>query len=158
MLRLSEPADLYNYGGSKIGSGQPAAQEREKLWQMAKCEQGYRCQVCGADVEGIAHSSLYLQFVIGWIEAEQLHTAPERHIRCEPTLSQFIVDDAFEPVVLEGDFDKRQLDPQFVAQREQLVTRGWRRLQELAEREEGFIPEYPLAEFRLHDSDKEPGD
>ena len=36
------------------------------------------------------------------------------------------------PVVVEGQFDKRQLDPQFVKERETLVTRGWRRLKELS--------------------------
>ena len=47
----------------------------------------------------------------------------------------------------EGSFDKRQLDADFVAQREELVTRGWQRLKEVVK--SGLpIVEYPLAEFR----------
>ena len=99
---------------------------------MAKCEEGYRCDVCGGDVEEITDSDLYLRFVIGMLDPETLHTASERHLRCNPVLAQFIVDDAFEPVVVEGDFDKRQLDTAYVRERESLVTRGYRRLREVA--------------------------
>jgi hypothetical protein len=112
---------------------------------MAKCDEGYLCEVCGKDVSQITDSDLYLRYVIGMIEPEVLHTSKERHIRCNPTLAQFIVDDDFEPVVAEGDFDKRQLDTEFVAQRESLVTRGWRRLQEVVQTEEAII-NYPLPE------------
>jgi hypothetical protein len=115
---------------------------------MAKCEEGYLCEVCGEDVTDITQSDLYLRFVIGMLDPETLHTTPERHIRCNPTLAQFIVDDAFEPVTVEGAFDKRLLDPEFVRQREQLVTRGWRRLQELLGAEGLPITEYPLEELR----------
>ena len=99
---------------------------------MAKCEEGYLCDVCGGDVEEITDSDLYLRYVIGMLDPETLHTTRERHIRCNPVLAQFIVDDDFAPVVVEGDFDKRRLDPAYVHQRETLVTRGWRRLRELA--------------------------
>ncbi len=115
---------------------------------MAKCEQGYLCEVCGNDVESIAESDLYLRFVIGMLDPETLHTTPERHIRCNPTLAQFIVDESFEPVTVEGDFDKRRLDPSFVAQRETLVTRGWRRLQELVGVADMAITDYPLPEVQ----------
>jgi hypothetical protein len=115
---------------------------------MAKCEQGYLCEVCGEEVADITQSDLYLRFVIGMLDPETLHTTPERHIRCNPLLAQFIVDEGFEPVVVEGDFDKRRLDPEFVRQREELVTRGWRRLRELAGVEGMAITEYPLPEVR----------
>jgi hypothetical protein len=115
---------------------------------VAKCEEGYLCEVCGEEVADITVSDLYLRFVIGMLDPETLHTAPERHIRCNPVLAQFIVDDAFEPVVVEGDFDKRLLDPQSVQTKEMLVTRGWRRLQELAGAEELPLTEYPLPEVR----------
>ena len=95
---------------------------------MAKCEEGYLCDVCGGDVEAITDSDLYLRFVIGEVDPETLHTTRERHIRCNPVLAQFIVDDDFEPVTVAGVFDKRQLDALYVRQRETLVTRGWRRL------------------------------
>ena len=114
---------------------------------MAKCDQGYLCEVCGDEVEDITESDLYLRFVLGEIEARSLLTAPERHIRCNPVQAQFIVDPAFEPVVVEGAFAKRELDPEDVARREELVTRAWRRLQEV--RGLGIpISEYPLEEVR----------
>ena len=111
---------------------------------MARCELGYLCEVCGEEVEDITGSDLYLRYVIGEIEARNLMTAPERHLRCNPVMAQFIVDPAFEPVVVEGPFDKRLLDPEEVSRREDLVTRGWRRLQEV--RQLGLpISDYPLS-------------
>jgi hypothetical protein len=112
---------------------------------MAKCDEGYLCEVCGEDVAEITESDLYLRYVIGLIDPETLHTTAERHIRCNPALAQFIVDDDFPPVALEGPFDKRRLDGAFVRERETLVTRGWRRLREV--RGLGLpIIEYPLPE------------
>jgi hypothetical protein len=114
---------------------------------VAKCEEGYICEVCGKDVADLASSDLYLRYVIGMLDPETLHTVKERHIRCNATLAQFIVDEDFAPVFVDGDFDKRKLDPLFVQQREQLVTRGWRRLKEIA----GLnlpIVDYPLPEVR----------
>ena len=113
---------------------------------MARCEQGYLCDVCGGDVENLWESDLYLRYVIGQVDPETLHTQRERHIRCNPTLAQFIVDPAFEPVVIEGPFDKRQLDPAFVGDRESLISRGWRRLQELAQSGDLSMLDYPLPE------------
>ncbi len=114
---------------------------------MAKCEEGYLCDVCGGDVEAITDSDLYLRFVIGEVDPEVLHTSRERHIRCNPVLAQFITDEEFEPVAVEGPFDKRQLDATYVRQRELLVTRGWRRLKELSGLELPII-DYPLPEVR----------
>lgn len=114
---------------------------------MAKCEEGYLCEVCGRDVEEMADSDLYLRYVIGLVEPEALHTTRERHIRCNPTLAQFIVDDEFQPVIVEGPFDKRALDPAEVQERERLVTRGWRRLREVTQAESRII-DYPLPEVR----------
>jgi hypothetical protein len=112
---------------------------------MAKCEEGYLCDVCGLDVAELTDSDLYLRYIVGMLDPEVLHTTSERHIRCNPTLAQYIVADDFEPVVVVGPFDKRQLDQVYVREREQLVTRGWRRLKEIA----GLglpIIEYPLPE------------
>jgi len=112
---------------------------------MAKCEEGYLCDVCGQDVAELTDSDLYLRYVIGLLDPEVLHTTAERHIRCNPTLAQYIVADDFEPVTIDGPFDKRALDPAFVRDQETLVTRGWHRLQEVA----GLgipIIEYPLPE------------
>jgi hypothetical protein len=114
---------------------------------MAKCEEGYLCDVCGQDVAELVDSDLYLRYVIGMLDPEVLHTTSERHIRCNPTLAQYIVADDFELVTVDGPFDKRQLDPDFVRERERLATRGWARLKEVA----GLgipIIEYPLPEVR----------
>ena len=114
---------------------------------MAKCDEGYLCEVCGEEVEEIVDSDLYLRFVIGSLDPEILHTSPERHIRCNPTLAQFIVDDRFESVTVSGDFDKRLLDPDHTRQRERLVTKGWLRLREVASLDIPIV-EYPLPEVR----------
>lgn len=115
---------------------------------MAHCEQGYLCDTCGGDVEHLWESDLYLRYVIGRIDPETLHTTRERHIRCNPTLAQFIVDADFPPVVVDGDFDKRTLDPAFVRQQERLITRGWKRLKELAHQNGVSLLDYPLPEVR----------
>jgi hypothetical protein len=113
---------------------------------MAKCDEGYLCCICGEDVANITDSDLYLRFVIGALDPELLHVTPERHIRCNPLLAQFIVADDFEPVVVEDEFTKSLLDPVFVHQRERLVTRGWKRLQEIRTLGEISMLEYPLPE------------
>lgn len=114
---------------------------------MAKCDEGYLCEVCGQDVGNITDSDLYLRFVIGQLDPEMLHIAGERHIRCNPVLAQFIVDDRFPAVLIDGDFDKRGLDALHVARQEELVTRGWSRLQKVLS--EGLpVTQYPLPEVR----------
>ena len=95
---------------------------------MARCEQGYLCEVCGQDVGEISESDLYLRYVLGEVPPEQLHLLPERHIRCNPALAQYIVDPAFTPVRCAGVFAKEAFDAAFVAEEEARVTRGWRRL------------------------------
>lgn len=114
---------------------------------MAKCDEGYRCEVCGRDVDDITESDLYLRYVIGQVDPETLHTSPERHIRCNPTLAQFIVDEEFEVVEVAGGSGKQNLDPQYVGQQQALVTRGWQRLREISGSEIAII-DYPLPEVR----------
>jgi hypothetical protein len=114
---------------------------------VARCEQGYLCEVCGEEVEDLTDSDLYLRYVLGEVDPETLHVRPERHLRCNPTLAQFIVADGFAPVAVEGPFAKGGLDPEFVAEEEARVTRGYLRLLELP----GLalpITEYPLPEAR----------
>lgn len=113
---------------------------------MAKCDEGYLCSVCGGDVANITDSDLYLRYVIGMLDPELLHAQPEKHIRCNPTLAQFIVADDFESIVVEGDFAKATLDPAYVTEREALVTRGWHRLKEIKGLGEVSILEFPLPE------------
>ena len=111
---------------------------------MAKCDEGYRCEVCGRDVEAIVDSDLYLRYVLGEVLLESLHLSPERHVRCNPALAQYIVDPDFEPVECLGPFHKSELDPAFVVEEEFRVTQAWRRLQNLPTL--GLaIAEYPLS-------------
>ena len=112
---------------------------------MARCERGYLCEVCGEDVAEITDSDLYLRYVLGEVPPELLHRLPERHVRCNPAVAQFIVDPRFAPVACDGPFAKGNLDAAFVAEEEARVTRGWRRLRELPSL--GLtIAEYPLPE------------
>jgi hypothetical protein len=115
---------------------------------MAKCEEGYLCEVCGGDVERLRDSALYLQFVLGWLDPETLHTRRECHLRCMPALAQFIDDPDFAPpVIVEGEFGRLALDPQFAAERAALVSRGFRRLCEIdAMRQRPAVIEYILPE------------
>ncbi len=111
---------------------------------MAKCDEGYRCEVCGRDVEAITDSDLYLRYVLGDVPREVLHRLPERHIRCNAALAQYITDDGFDPVVCEGPFGKAELDSDFVRGEDRRVTRAWRRLQAIPTL--GLtVPEYPLS-------------
>ena len=112
---------------------------------MAKCDQGYRCDVCGLDVEQIIDSDLYLRYILGEVPPTDLTRQPERHIRCNSALAQFIVDAAFAAVICDGIFAKDHLDAEFVHTRETQVTRAWRRLQEIPHLGVPFT-EYPLPE------------
>ena len=85
---------------------------------MAICERGYLCEVCGGDVAELAESDQYLRYVLGEVDPETLHACPERHIRCDPVLAQFIVAEGFAPLAVEGPFAKAGLDPAFVASEE----------------------------------------
>ena len=114
---------------------------------MAACDTGYICDVCGKDVEAIVESDLYLRYIMGEVSPLDLPKQRERHIRCNPVLAQFIVDNDFQPVAVEGEFDKRQLDAAHVRERESLVTRGYRRLSEIAHLDLPII-DYPLPEVR----------
>ena len=113
---------------------------------MARCEQGYLCEVCNQEVEEITVSDLYLAYVLGEVPPQELPRRRERHIRCNPDRAQYIVDPAFGPPVrCEGFFDKATLDAAFVADEERRITRAWRRLQEIPHL--GLtLEEYPLTE------------
>ncbi len=117
---------------------------------MAKCDEGYLCEVCGIAVERLDESALYLQFVIGWIDPETLHTRRECHLRCHPALAQYIDDSRFDPPVLVDDeFDRRQLDTEFVKDRAELISQGFARLCELQKRRRDLsVHDYPLEDVR----------
>ncbi len=111
---------------------------------MARCDEGYRCEVCGADVEAITDSDLYLRYVLGEVPLERLHTLPERHVRCNPALAQYIADEGFPPVLCDGPFAKANFETGYVRAEEARVTRGWRRLRAIPTL--GLsVPEYPLS-------------
>jgi hypothetical protein len=117
---------------------------------MAKCDEGYLCEVCGEPVEKLSDSALYLQFVIGWIDSGLLQSRRECHLRCLPTLAQFVEHPDFESVQIEGDFDLRLLDPVLAKQRQDLVSAGYQRLRILERKRKGLsIEDYPLAEAEL---------
>jgi hypothetical protein len=112
---------------------------------MAACDTGYICDVCGRDVEAIVESDLYLRYIMGDVSPLELPRQRERHIRCNPAVAQYIADPSFEAVLCAGIFAKANLDPAYVRAQEELVTRAWRRLQEIPTL--GLtIPEYPLPE------------
>lgn len=113
---------------------------------MARCEQGYLCEVCGEEVEDITESDLYLRYVLGEVDPETLHVQPERHLLCNPTLTQFIVAEGFAAPVVAGPFGKLDLDPDFVKEEEARVTRGYLRLKEVFFQDGLPIAEYPLPE------------
>ena len=103
------------------------------------------CDVCGQDVAELTDSDLYLRYIVGILDPEVLHTTAERHIRCNLTLAQYIVADDFKPLLVDGPFDKRHLDSEYVRERERLLTRGWNRLKEVVALGVPII-EYPLPE------------
>lgn len=114
---------------------------------MAKCEKGYLCAICGKEVEDLIDSELYLRYTVGWLDPEKLHVAPERHLLCNPALAQFIDDPRFHDLVVPREVCKSQLDPEFVSKRTELLTRGYRRLQEIQQAGESVsITDYPLPE------------
>ena len=111
---------------------------------MARCEQGYICDVCGQEVEEIVDSDLYLRYVLGEVAVEQLPSMKERHIRCNAATAQFIVDEGFPAVKCEGIFAKELLDSDYVVEQERQVTQAWRRLQDVTGTKIP-ISDYPLA-------------
>lgn len=110
---------------------------------MASCERGYLCEVCGDEVESLEESDLYLRFILGEVPPRDLLSSPERHLACNPTLAQFIVDPRFPAVSVDGPFSKAELDPASVSAREERVSHAFRRL--LAVRGLGLpVNRYPL--------------
>jgi len=111
---------------------------------VANCDEGYNCDRCGAYVENIRESELYLRYVIGAVPPEELFREPERHLLCTPEFGQYIVDPAFPPMACDDPAsDKRLLPPEVRAANERLFTRAWRRLQEVADSTLA-VDEYPL--------------
>ncbi len=114
---------------------------------MARCDEGYLCDVCGEEVENLVDSDLYLRYILGEVSPLVLPSMCERHIRCNPAMAQYIVDEAFPPIECHGPFGKARLDADHVAEQQQRLTRAWRRLREIP-RLGVPITEYPLPEVR----------
>lgn len=114
---------------------------------MAKCDEGYLCVVCGEEVKRLDQSELYLKFVLGLVNTQRLNQLPERHLKCSPATSQFILDEQFEGTLAEGLASKKELDPTFRSDKEKLYTKGFHRLQFLQKNRRGMsIDQYPIAE------------
>ncbi len=112
---------------------------------MAKCDQGYLCEVCGEPVKNIIESSLYLRYVLGEVEIHQLFSAPERHLKCDPDLARFIVHEKFESPDITQQEDEIDIDKKEQMEKQKRVTAGWIRLREVVQL--GIpITEYPLPE------------
>ena len=106
---------------------------------MARCDEGYRCDVCGRDVEAITDSDLYLRYVLGEVPGQLKQEMVGYHVDPDS-----VVDPDFEPVTCDGPFAKAGLDPEFVRAEEERVTRGWRRLRAIPHL--GLtLAEYPLS-------------
>ena len=110
---------------------------------MARCDEGYICEVCGEAVDEMVDSDLYLRYIMGLVSESVLTQEAERHIRCNPVQAQFIVHDDFDPVSVDGPFDKRELDPDDVRREDERVTTAWVRLQAVIGSETP-VSEYPL--------------
>ncbi len=124
---------------------------------MAKCDEGYRCEVCGNDVEIITESDLYLRYILGEVPLEVLHLQKERHLHCNPALTQYIVDSRFTPVECVGPFDKRSFPKDYVTQEEHRVTLAFRRLQAIPTL--GLsIAEYPFSITPVRPEEETPCD
>jgi hypothetical protein len=119
---------------------------------MAKCDEGYLCEVCGQEVAVVTDSDLYLRYILGEVLLEHLHEHPERHIPCNPTLAQYIIDPRFPPVLCDGVFAKSHFSAEYVAQEEARVSEAYRRLQAIPTL--GLsIPEYPLSITPISDAE-----
>ncbi len=111
---------------------------------MANCDEGYNCDRCGEYVENVRESELYLRYVMGFVPSTELRREPERHIRCGPEFAQFIVDDEFDAIACDDpDLDKRKLPHEVRERQEQVFTRAWRRLQEVAD-SDVTVEDYPF--------------
>jgi hypothetical protein len=119
---------------------------------MARCDRGYLCAVCRKEVEQIEDSELYLRYVLNEVKWEELDRYPERHLACNPALSQFIVTSGYVTPEVAGAFSKKQLDPDFVRLEEVRVTRGYERLRELSGSHR------PIWEYPIENGDTVPAD
>jgi hypothetical protein len=119
---------------------------------MAKCDSGYFCRICGLYVDDVTTSALYLRYVLREVSFQQLFTEPDAHVWCDAELAQYITDENYkvDPGVDPSSIpevpwarQKQRLEPVEVRKREERVTRGWRRLQQIPG--SGWsIPDYPL--------------
>jgi hypothetical protein len=101
-------------------------------------------------------SELYLRYVLGEVQWEELDRFPERHLECNPVLSQFIVAEGYVTPEVSGAFSKRGLDQDFVGMEESRVTRGYERLREISGSGRP-IWDYPTRDDASADPMMEPG-
>ena len=112
---------------------------------MAKCDEGYLCDVCGQDVAELTDSDLYLRYIVGMLDPEVLHTTPERHIRCNPRSPSTSSPTTSSRSSSKARSTSARSTRATSREREALLTRGWRRLNEVVRLGVPII-EYPLPE------------
>ena len=111
---------------------------------MAKCDQGYLCEYCSEPVKNIVESSLYLRYVLGEVEVHELFAAPERHLKCDHDLAQFIKHEKFAPPEFDTEMKQTIPDEEQRKNKEARITAGWLRLREVVQL--GIpITDYPLS-------------
>jgi len=115
---------------------------------LAKCDQGYLCEVCGEPVKSIVESSLYLRYVLGEVDLHELFGKPERHLQCDCELSGYISDERFQQTVAcaeAANGNGSTTNGTDFVERSARITRGWHRLREVV-RSDIPITEYPLTD------------
>ena len=78
---------------------------------MAHCNSGYFCRICGKYVDDVTVSALYLRYVLREASFEDLFSAPDSHIWCEPELSRFIIDPRYRTEVAEAEAGESPQSP-----------------------------------------------
>jgi hypothetical protein len=101
---------------------------------VARCDEGYLCNVCGLPADTLPESLLYLRYILGEVTVEVLGQAQETHIRCCPAIAQYIVHPAFEPVVCTDVFARQHFPLDFQTSEETRITAAWATLYEAGEK------------------------
>ena len=113
---------------------------------MAKCDEGYLCDVCGQDVAELTDSDLYLRYIIGLLDPEVLHTTKRAPHPLQPDARPVHRRRRFRAGRRRRPVRQTPARPQrSSANRKRLITRGWHRLKEVASLGIPII-EYPLPE------------
>jgi hypothetical protein len=88
-----------------------------------------KCDKCGRPVAYHEDATVLLAKVEG--RSELVLSFSARHIRCDPSRAQYIVDPKFKPPVIDPrpEHDKRNKDPMVVSFTESVFTTAWYEMQ-----------------------------